>query len=108
MALGNEVDLHTPNMESASVDWLQRNQNAVMLLPGDMETSDVQLTAEGRWVFQCRVADHISAGELVHELAAHALPYSSLGWTIPSWSDNAAGCVCHHGCTMPAVAGQAS
>jgi uncharacterized cupredoxin-like copper-binding protein len=64
MALGNEVDLHTPNMESASVDWLQRNQNAVMLLPGDMETSDVQLTAEGRWVFQCRVADHISAGEL--------------------------------------------
>jgi hypothetical protein len=63
MALGNEVDLHTPSMESASIDWLERNQNAVMLLPGDTETTDVQLTAPGRWVFQCRVADHISAGE---------------------------------------------
>lgn len=77
MALGNEVDLHTPNMESASIDWLQRNQNAVMLLPGDMETSDVQLTAEGRWVFQCRVADHISAGALVYgdDFITGYLPY---------------------------------
>lgn len=61
-ALHPQVDLHTPNLESATLDWQEKSQNAMMLLPGNMETADVQLTAEGRWLFQCRVSDHVSAG----------------------------------------------
>ena len=63
MALGSEVDLHTPNLESASMDWQGRNQNSMMLLPGAMETADVKLSASGNWIFQCRVAEHLADGQ---------------------------------------------
>ena len=35
----------------------------MQLLPGDMETTDAQLTTPGRAILQCNVADHITAGD---------------------------------------------
>lgn len=62
MSLGTEVDLHTPNLEAATLDWQGQGVSSLFFLPGNMETADAQLTAEGRWLFRCRVADHVGAG----------------------------------------------
>lgn len=56
------MDLHTPNLESATLDWQGQGESSLFFLPGNMETADTQLTAEGRWLFRCRVADHVGAG----------------------------------------------
>jgi uncharacterized cupredoxin-like copper-binding protein len=57
-----QVDLHTPNLEAATLDWQGQGTSSLFFLPGNMETADAQLTAEGRWLFRCRVADHVGAG----------------------------------------------
>ncbi len=61
-SLWRQVDLHTPNLESATLDWQGQGESSLFFLPGNMETADTQLTAEGRWLFRCRVADHVGAG----------------------------------------------
>lgn len=64
-----QVDLHTPNLEAATLDWQGQGVSSLFFLPGNMETADAQLTAEGRWLFRCRVADHVGAGMEVNHRA---------------------------------------
>ncbi|KAI3431459.1 hypothetical protein D9Q98_004511 [Chlorella vulgaris] len=63
MALGTEVDMHTPNLvgQTMQVDNGQRGA-AVAMMPGAMHSIDVVMANPGTAVVQCRVADHISAG----------------------------------------------
>jgi hypothetical protein len=68
-----QVDLHTPNLEAATLDWQGQGTSSLFFLPGNMETADAQLTAEGRWLFRCRVADHVGAGMEVRPAAAPLL-----------------------------------
>jgi uncharacterized cupredoxin-like copper-binding protein len=69
-----QVDLHTPNLEAATLDWQGQGTSSLFFLPGNMETADAQLTAEGRWLFRCRVADHVGAGMEVRPAATRSLP----------------------------------
>lgn len=63
IALGTEVDLHTPNLEDESWTSLGERMPTLTLLAGAMSTADINVTAPlGPAVLQCRVADHISAG----------------------------------------------
>ncbi|KAL4429029.1 hypothetical protein ABPG77_006068 [Micractinium sp. CCAP 211/92] len=62
MALGTEVDLHTPNFVGQSMKMDQQRTAATSLMPGAMHTVDVTMVNPGTAVLQCRIADHITAG----------------------------------------------
>jgi FtsP/CotA-like multicopper oxidase with cupredoxin domain len=61
MAMGTEVDLHTPHWHGNTVSTPMRS-DVVSLLPGTMVTADMQPDNPGRWLFHCHVADHVTAG----------------------------------------------
>ncbi|KAL4440358.1 hypothetical protein ABPG75_003359 [Micractinium tetrahymenae] len=62
MALGTEVDLHTPNFVGQSMQMEGERKAAASLMPGAMHTADVTMANPGTAVLQCRIADHITAG----------------------------------------------
>jgi manganese oxidase len=61
MAMGSEVDLHTPHWHGNTVTTPMRN-DVVSLLPATMVTADMQPDDPGTWLFHCHVADHVTAG----------------------------------------------
>ncbi|KAI7843651.1 hypothetical protein COHA_002890 [Chlorella ohadii] len=62
MALGTEVDLHTPNFVGQSLLVDRERRAAAGMMPGAMHSVDVVMSNPGLSLVQCRVADHISAG----------------------------------------------
>ena len=62
MAMGTEVDLHTPHWHGNTVTAMGMRTDVVSLLPATMITADMEPDAPGTWLFHCHVADHISAG----------------------------------------------
>jgi hephaestin len=62
MAMGTEVDLHTPHWHGNVVTAMGMRTDVVSLLPATMITADMKPDAPGTWLFHCHVADHISAG----------------------------------------------
>jgi len=66
MALGTEVDMHTPNMAGSSWEVLGHRQPAQHMMPGVMRNADVLITnPPGYGVISCRVGDHITAGMML-------------------------------------------
>jgi hephaestin len=64
MAMGTEVDLHTPHWHGNTVVANGMRTDVVSLLPAQMITADMTPDDPGIWLFHCHVNDHIIAGML--------------------------------------------
>jgi manganese oxidase len=64
MAMGTEVDLHTPHWHGNTVLSGGMRTDVVSLLPATMLTADMVPDDVGTWMFHCHVNDHITAGML--------------------------------------------
>lgn len=62
LALGTEVDLHTPHWHGQTVLMLGARTDMVELLPGSMKTIDMVPDNLGTWLYHCHVNDHIIQG----------------------------------------------
>jgi FtsP/CotA-like multicopper oxidase with cupredoxin domain len=62
MAMGTEVDLHTPHWHGNTAVAGGMRTDVVNLLPASMMIGDMQPDARGKWLYHCHVADHITAG----------------------------------------------
>ena len=62
LALGTEVDLHTPHWHGNTVLEQGHRTDVVELLPASMHTVDMVPDNPGTWMFHCHVNDHIAAG----------------------------------------------
>ena len=62
MAMGSEVDIHTPHWHANTVVIMHMRTDVGWLLPGTMQTADMKPMATGTWLFHCHVHDHIDAG----------------------------------------------
>ena len=62
IALGNEVDLHTPHWHGNTVSINGTNTDVLELLPAGMLTADMTADNPGTWAFHCHVTDHMMAG----------------------------------------------
>lgn len=62
LAIGNEIDLHTPHPHGQTFLWMGMRTDMVELLPGSMKTVDMEPDNPGTWLVHCHVDDHIIAG----------------------------------------------
>jgi manganese oxidase len=62
LAMGNEIDLHTPHWHGETVTYEGRHTDVVELLPGSMKTVDMIADNPGSWMFHCHVDDHMESG----------------------------------------------
>ena len=63
MAMGTEVDLHTPHWHGNTVLTMGGMRSDVLdLLPAQMVMADMVPDNPGTWLFHCHVNDHIKAG----------------------------------------------
>ena len=63
LALGTEVDLHTPHWHGEKVEVEGRTYTDVVeLLPASMKVGDMVADNPGVWLLHCHVADHMMAG----------------------------------------------
>jgi manganese oxidase len=62
LALGNEIDLHTPHWHGETVTDEGRHEDVIELLPGSMKTVDMIADNPGSWMFHCHVDDHMENG----------------------------------------------
>ena len=62
MALGTEVDLHTPHWHGNTVLVHGARMDVVSLLPAAAVVADMVPDAPGLWQVHCHVNDHIGAG----------------------------------------------
>ena len=62
LAMGNEIDLHTPHWHGETVTYEGRHTDVVELLPASMKTVDMIADNPGSWMFHCHVEDHMEAG----------------------------------------------
>ena len=65
LAMGNEIDLHTPHWHGEVVTDGARNTDVIELLPGSMKTVYMLADNPGTWMFHCHVEDHMEAGMMV-------------------------------------------
>jgi hypothetical protein len=83
LAMGNEIDLHTPHWHGETVSYEGRHTDVVELLPGSMKTVDMIADNPGTWMFHCHVEDHMEAGMMaVYTIApppARACPVAFTG-----------------------------
>ncbi|CAL1241655.1 multicopper oxidase domain-containing protein [Candidatus Methylocalor cossyra] len=66
LALGTEVDLHTPHWHGNTLMEAGRRLDVLNLLPGTHLTVDMQPDNPGIWMYHCHVNDHIDAGMMAH------------------------------------------
>lgn len=62
LALGTEVDLHTPHWHGNTLLQAGHRVDVVNLLPASHATLDMQPDNPGVWMYHCHVNDHIAAG----------------------------------------------
>src|SRR3954470_21073519 len=62
MAMGTEVDLHTPHWHGQTVLINGMRTDVASLLPAEMVVADMTADDPGTWLFHCHVNDHIAAG----------------------------------------------
>jgi hypothetical protein len=62
MAMGTEVDLHTPHWHGNDVLIGGMRMDVTNLLPASMVVADMVPDDVGIWLFHCHVGDHILAG----------------------------------------------
>ena len=64
MAMGTEVDLHTPHWHGQTVVSNGMRTDVIELLPMSMKIADMVPDSPGIWLYHCHVNDHIIAGML--------------------------------------------
>ena len=64
IAMGTEVDLHTPHWHGNSLLFAKMRVDVIEVLPGSMKTLDMVPDNPGTWLYHCHVNDHIDAGML--------------------------------------------
>ena len=63
VALGTEIDMHTPHWHGNRVKLEGRTYTDVVELgPASMHVADMVASQAGRWLLHCHVADHFDAG----------------------------------------------
>ena len=62
LALGTEVDLHTPHWHGNTGLSSGRRVDVVELLPASSLVVNMQPDAAGKWMYHCHVDDHMQAG----------------------------------------------
>jgi len=62
MAMGTEVDIHTPHWHGNTVTVGGMRSDVILMGPASMVTADMVPDDPGTWLFHCHVNDHISAG----------------------------------------------
>lgn len=62
MAMGTEVDLHTPHWHGNVVTFMGSRMDVIELMPASMKVVDMVPDNPGTWLFHCHVNDHILAG----------------------------------------------
>jgi manganese oxidase len=62
VAVGTEVDLHTPHWHGNVVVHDGHRVDVVPLLPAEMKVADMVADSPGIWMFHCHVNDHADAG----------------------------------------------
>lgn len=62
VALGTEVDLHTPHWHGHTGLHEGRRTDVIELLPASMKSLDMVVDNPGTWMYHCHVNDHIAAG----------------------------------------------
>lgn len=62
LAMGNEIDLHTPHWHGETVMYGDKRTDVVDLLPGSMATVDMVADNPGVWMFHCHVGEHMESG----------------------------------------------
>lgn len=62
MAMGSEIDLHTPHWHGNTVVIANMRTDVAWVLPGMMAIADMRPMAVGTWLFHCHVNDHLDAG----------------------------------------------
>jgi FtsP/CotA-like multicopper oxidase with cupredoxin domain len=62
LALGTEVDLHTPHWHGNTLEWDRKRMDVVNLLPATQRALDMKPDNAGVWLFHCHVNDHFDAG----------------------------------------------
>ncbi len=62
LAVGTEVDLHTPHWHGLTVLSMGMRTDNLELLPGSMKVADMVADNPGTWLYHCHVNDHITAG----------------------------------------------
>lgn len=62
MAMGTEVDLHTPHWHGNTLLVMGARTDVVELLPAAMMVGDMVPDDPGTWLYHCHVNDHIIAG----------------------------------------------
>ena len=65
LAMGTEMDLHTPHWHGATLLMAERRVDVMQLMPAATRTLDMRPDSPGIWMFHCHVNDHIKAGMLV-------------------------------------------
>jgi hypothetical protein len=90
LAMGNEIDLHTPHWHGETVTEGGLHTDVVELLPGSMKTVDMIADNPGTWMFHCHVEDHMEAGMMavytIYEPARRACPITFDGGDF--WHDS--------------------
>ncbi|MDQ1491265.1 MAG: hypothetical protein QOJ23_3779 [Actinomycetota bacterium] len=64
MAMGTEVDVHTPHWHGNTLTVMGMRTDVVSLMPAQMVVADMVPDNPGTWLYHCHVADHIHAGML--------------------------------------------
>lgn len=62
LAMGSEVDLHTPHWHGATLLMAGRRVDVMQLMPAATRTLDMRPDVPGTWMYHCHVNDHIKAG----------------------------------------------
>ncbi len=62
LALGTEVDIHTPHWHGNTGLSSGRRVDVVELLPASSVAVHMQADAPGKWMYHCHVDDHMQAG----------------------------------------------
>lgn len=65
LAMGTEVDLHTPHWHGATLLMAGRRVDVMQLMPAATRTLDMRPDSVGTWMYHCHVNDHITAGMMV-------------------------------------------
>lgn len=66
LALGTEVDLHTPHWHGNTLMETGRRVDVLNLMPGTHITVDMKPDNSGVWMYHCHVNDHIDAGMMAN------------------------------------------